>query len=544
MILVPCFLFTKGTPYPSYPTLAPCIGTALFIASQRPRRTSLGWLLASRALVFVGKMSYSWYLWHWPVYILFAYTTIGNKLDPGMTVLGLVVSFAAGAVSYLVVEPVFRDRKKVKTKPFLLGVTLVWTSLLVFSLVASLTKVGGIGYAGGGSVTLNTSTSDNGSIIRSITFQTTTGSSTGSNSNSNNNNTAGNSSGSSAGANTSGDSSGGSSGGSSSGGSSSGGSGGGGCMVYRSDAEIDSAYRMAASSITVNGILASRGWEAGRFSYRPRNAPYYAGGMTASDTPSVVVIGTSHAEMYLPVIEKLAAEYGKKTAFIVQGGTPSGFFPTGTRTNMPTWDATRLAHLDRWSLRGTIDLIVWIDFWGGDSKKPWWYEGHDFEYSLKLMGARATRVVVLGDVPLLPITPTPSNDLFKLYVYKRYNAEKSFDFLVSLKEDPGYKERRERIEAIINTAAVRLSNEQAAAAAAAAGGAAGEGGGGGGVGVAAYRFVEVAPYFVEKSTGFLQVVSPDTGGLVYKDWGHLNLDGAPRVEQLLRKEVYGQTICP
>ena len=62
--------------------------------------------------------------------------------------------------------------------------------------------------------------------------------------------------------------------------------------------------------------------------------------------------------------------------------------------------------------------------------------------------------------------------------------------------------------------------------------------------VTAYRFVEVAPYFVEQSTGFLQVVSPDTGGLVYKDWGHLNLDGAPRVEQLLRKEVYGQTICP
>ena len=65
MVLVSCCVFDpKNTPWPSYPTLLPVCGTALLIASQRPRRTSCGAFLASKPIVFVGKASYSIYLWH------------------------------------------------------------------------------------------------------------------------------------------------------------------------------------------------------------------------------------------------------------------------------------------------------------------------------------------------------------------------------------------------------------------------------------------------------------------------------------------------
>ena len=41
-------------------------------------------------------------------------------------------------------------------------------------------------------------------------------------------------------------------------------------------------------------------------------------------------------------------------------------------------------------------------------------------------------VKVFGDVPTLPITKRPSNDLFKNYVYQRYQRDGHFDFLETL----------------------------------------------------------------------------------------------------------------
>ena len=106
------FLFTDTIDYPSFPTLLPCVGTALFTVSQEEHRTSCGKFLAHGIPVFVGQMSYSLYLWHWPVYVLLAYTSVGYDLGSTGKVLGIVVSAVAGVVSFVVVEPAFRSHKR------------------------------------------------------------------------------------------------------------------------------------------------------------------------------------------------------------------------------------------------------------------------------------------------------------------------------------------------------------------------------------------------------------------------------------------------
>src|SRR5262249_35408336 len=71
MIVVPAFAYTPRTPFPGLAALPPCLGTALLIWSngrgEGGAPTLVGRVLSWRPVVFVGLISYSLYLWHWPL---------------------------------------------------------------------------------------------------------------------------------------------------------------------------------------------------------------------------------------------------------------------------------------------------------------------------------------------------------------------------------------------------------------------------------------------------------------------------------------------
>jgi peptidoglycan/LPS O-acetylase OafA/YrhL len=69
-LVLTVFGFDRTTPFPSYRALLPCLSTALIIWVNCDRRTIVGKVLAVRPLVFLGLISYSLYLWHWPVLVL------------------------------------------------------------------------------------------------------------------------------------------------------------------------------------------------------------------------------------------------------------------------------------------------------------------------------------------------------------------------------------------------------------------------------------------------------------------------------------------
>lgn len=85
--------------------LLPALGAVLLIAagSQAPVNR---YLLAHRAMVFVGRISYSLYLWHWPA-LSFTRIVIGRPLtDAEATAAVLVATVAAYATCRLVEEPI------------------------------------------------------------------------------------------------------------------------------------------------------------------------------------------------------------------------------------------------------------------------------------------------------------------------------------------------------------------------------------------------------------------------------------------------------
>ena len=91
----------------SLPLVALCTFGLLFYATAP---TYVYRLLSSKAMVGTGKLSYSLYLWHWPILLVFGYK-YGSARPPGLVAALLVVIFAVSALSYLAIEKPLRYRK-------------------------------------------------------------------------------------------------------------------------------------------------------------------------------------------------------------------------------------------------------------------------------------------------------------------------------------------------------------------------------------------------------------------------------------------------
>jgi len=109
LIALAVMLYSKHTPFPGVAALAPCCGAALLLWTGEESGTLVSRLLALSPMRFIGKISYSLYLWHWP--LLLAARAGGL---PGITArvrstpLLLAISIACAYVSWRWVEQPFR----------------------------------------------------------------------------------------------------------------------------------------------------------------------------------------------------------------------------------------------------------------------------------------------------------------------------------------------------------------------------------------------------------------------------------------------------
>lgn len=132
LFLVVCsiFFFDGKTPHPGFTTVIPIIGVALIIGFSS-KDEAVGKFIGSKPFVWGGLISYSVYLWHFPI---FAFSRLGGKSHTNYDKLEwILLTIFLSVLSYFFVERPFRRSVKFK-------------SLLVVFIVSIVLIVIGAGY--------------------------------------------------------------------------------------------------------------------------------------------------------------------------------------------------------------------------------------------------------------------------------------------------------------------------------------------------------------------------------------------------------------
>ena len=128
LIVFSIFFFNNNTFHPSYITIMPILGAVLIILSPNPK-TLVNKILSSFIFVKIGLISYSFYLWHFPVFA-FARNR-GKELSDFDKIELLAVTIILSILSYLFIEKPFRNKNLISFK-YIMVIIFILSSSFVY----------------------------------------------------------------------------------------------------------------------------------------------------------------------------------------------------------------------------------------------------------------------------------------------------------------------------------------------------------------------------------------------------------------------------
>ncbi len=110
LILFAVKFYSPQTPFPGWAALAPCLGAALVLQAGRDGSSLVGRVLGLAPMRWLGLISYSLYLWHWPV-IVFARIGLYLAITPVVQIGIVALSLALATLSWAFVERPFQQAR-------------------------------------------------------------------------------------------------------------------------------------------------------------------------------------------------------------------------------------------------------------------------------------------------------------------------------------------------------------------------------------------------------------------------------------------------
>ncbi len=109
LIISSLFWISETHSIPGIGAVPAVIGTALLIAGGSHTSTLTYQLLTLKPMIAIGKVSYSAYLWHWPILAFLKYSFVEITLSIG--IMAFISTFLMASISYFFVEQPFRKNK-------------------------------------------------------------------------------------------------------------------------------------------------------------------------------------------------------------------------------------------------------------------------------------------------------------------------------------------------------------------------------------------------------------------------------------------------
>ena len=131
-MLVAALTFDERLAYPGYYALLPCLGTTAAIWAGE--RSLMGKVFSLTPNVFLGKISYSLYLWHWPVFVYYGLYA-GSEATPQTKLLLLPVIIAIAYLSWRFVEMPIRHSKGYPRRHVMYGLATATTAACLALIV-------------------------------------------------------------------------------------------------------------------------------------------------------------------------------------------------------------------------------------------------------------------------------------------------------------------------------------------------------------------------------------------------------------------------
>lgn len=136
MIFYSAFYIDQKTPFPGYMALFPTVGTVLIIyAGHLSSFPFMNRLISTKLFVRVGLISYSMYLWHWPIIAFWHYFNFGIKIP---IIIGLFIIACVVLLSIFTYKYIEQPFKFTKYSSIIIFIFYQWIPICLVLIFASL----------------------------------------------------------------------------------------------------------------------------------------------------------------------------------------------------------------------------------------------------------------------------------------------------------------------------------------------------------------------------------------------------------------------
>ncbi|CAK2197196.1 acyltransferase family protein [Vibrio crassostreae] len=140
IILYSGITFTPDTLFPGINALYPCLGASLFVYFSQFNNEGVSESLQAKFIIYIGKISYPLYLWHWPVICFLL--TLGMELSTLNRVLVILITLVLSCITYEYVEKPAKKLNKLNFSKVAFLLFIIPSSLIFIFYIYTLENNG------------------------------------------------------------------------------------------------------------------------------------------------------------------------------------------------------------------------------------------------------------------------------------------------------------------------------------------------------------------------------------------------------------------